>query len=205
MSTLWDNIQIKKGTGGHVTEEQKNNLIEHAVSTWERMGLSDDQMAFGIAVMGAESGFNPDAKGLKSKTEYGLGQFIEPTWKEAVNHYNTRPEHKARHEPDIDPDKGRNDVDSQIAVIGAWIPNTWGNALAIPVKKRPKGYGFNEIAYGKWHEGQNKSPEGIGKFLGGPSYSDPDMRDYFTTNLDRARQGLRLRRAGGWVAPYGQP
>ncbi len=79
MGTVWDNIQIKKGKGGcgDVTVEQKNDLIEHAVSIWEGMGLSDEQIAFGIGVMGLESGFNPHAKGTTSpkSVEYGLGQF----------------------------------------------------------------------------------------------------------------------------------
>ena len=75
MTSWWETIGIKKGKGGcgDVTEEQKNSTIDHAVSTWERMGLSDDEIAFGIAVMGLESGFNhrtirriPHGAGLRS-------------------------------------------------------------------------------------------------------------------------------------------
>jgi hypothetical protein len=118
MPNWWDIIQIKEGKGGcgDVTEEQKNNLIEHAVSTWENMGLSDEQIAFGIGVMGLGSGFNPRAKGVASDTESGLGQFTGGTWGDAVKYYNRRPERKARHEPDIDPVKGREDPHSQVAV-----------------------------------------------------------------------------------------
>jgi hypothetical protein len=194
----WDNIQIKKGKGGcgDVTPEQKNNLIEHAVSTWEGMGLSDEQIAFGIGVMGLESGFNPRAKGVKSDTESGLGQFIDDTWKEAVHHYNTRPEHATRLEADIDPDKGRDDPDSQIAVMGPWLRKTWERAGTIPGRQRPSGYRFEEIAYQKW-KGMNKPPEVINKDLREPAYNNPNIRDYFTTNVDRARQALRMRRSAG--------
>jgi hypothetical protein len=175
MANWWENIQIKKGPGGcgDVTEDQKNKTIEHAVSTWERMGLSDDQIAFGIGVIGMESGFNGHAKGVKSRTEHGYGQFIEDTWKAAVKRYNTRPEHKARQEPDVDPVEGRDDPDSQIAVIGAWIPNAWGRAAEIPSERRPKGYSFDEIAYGKWHQGVNEKPGGYANFLQIPTTTTP--------------------------------
>ena len=207
MTSWWETIGIKKGKGGcgDVTEEQKNNTIDHAVSTWKRMGLTDDQIAFGVAVMGLESGFNPNAKS-ESSSAHGLGQFTDDTWKDAVNHYNTRPEHKTRHEPDIDPDSGRSDPHSQIEVLGPWIRKTWERAGTIPSGQRPKGYSFDEIAYGKCHGGQSKSPEDIGKFLANPTeYNNPNKRGYFTTNVDRARQAVRMRNAGGWVAMEGQP
>ena len=160
------NIQIKKGPGGcgDVTVEQKNNLIDHAVSTWEGIGLSDDQIAFGIGVMGLESGFNPRAIG-SSESESGLGQFNKDTWGEAVKYYNKRPEHATRLEADIDPDKGRDDRDSQIAVMGPWLRKVWERA------------------------GGNRP------FSCRPHYNNPDMRDYFRVNVDRARQGLRMRRS----------
>jgi len=209
MTSWWETIQIKKGPGGcgDVTEEQKNDTIDHAVSTWKGMGLSDDEIAFGIGVMGLESGFNPRAKGTTPKSaEYGLAQFIGDTWKEAVNHYNTRPEHAALGEPHIDPDKGRNDRDSQIAVMGPWIRKTWKRAGTIPGRQRPKGYSFDEITYGKWHGGQDKKPKAIGEFLADPTeYHNPNKRDYFVTTVDRARQALRMRNGGGWVALWGQP
>ena len=203
MAAWWDTIQIKKGTGGYVTEEQKNNLIEHAVTTWEGMGLTDDQIAFGIGVMGIESGFYPHAKGLRSKSEYGLGQFTEDTWKDAVDYYNTRPEHKARQEQDIDPEKGKDDPDSQIPVIGAWIPRAWGRAAEIPVGRRPTGYSFDELAYGKWHQGLSEQPGKMGKFFASPGYNNPEMRGYFLRNVDRARQSLRMRKTnrGSGTAP----
>ena len=71
-------------------------------------------------------------------------------------------------EPDIDPDKIRDDPAAQIAVMGPWIRKTWERAGTIPVRQRPKGFSFDEIAYGKWHGGQNEPPELIGQFLAGP-------------------------------------
>jgi hypothetical protein len=210
MTSWWENIGIKKGTGGcgDVTEEQKNSTIDHAVSTWERMGLSEDEIAFGIGVMGLESGFNPHAKSTdpKSPTEYGFSQFTDDTWKDAVDFYNTRPEHDALGEQKIDPVNGRRDPGAQIAVMGPWIRKTWKSAATIPPRQRPKGYSLDEIAYGKWNQGQSKAPKEIGEFLAHPKkYHNANKRGYFTTNVDRARQLLRMRKEGGWVSMWGQP
>jgi len=199
MASWWDNIGFKKGTGGHVTQDQKNSLIEQAVSTWSRMGLTDDEIALGIGIMGIESGFYPQAKHQTPKHKwYGLGQLRDDTWEEAVNHYNTRPEHKALHERNIDPVKGRDDLDSQIAVMGPWIRKTWARAGTVPMNRRPTGYSFDELAYGKWHQGQSETPEDIATdFFHTLRYEAPYMRDYFIQNVDRARQALRLRRSKG--------
>jgi len=195
MEKPWDNIQIKKGKGGcgDVTVEQKNDLIEHAASTWEGMGLSDEQIAFGIGVMGLESGFNPQAKGVASDTESGLGQFNNETWEDAVRYYNNRPEHVTRHEPDMDPDKGRDDPGSQIAVMGPWLRKAWDRAGTIPGRQRPKGFGFEELAYQKW-KGMNNPPKVVNERLRHPHYNNPNIRGYFTTNVNRARQALAMRK-----------
>ncbi len=70
-SSLWRHIKTKKGFGGvgNVTEDEKNAIIEDAVSQWEKMGLTQEEMSFGIATINVESGFNPHVKGI-SKTEY---------------------------------------------------------------------------------------------------------------------------------------
>ncbi len=67
-------ITAKRGPGGagDVTEEKKKRIINKAVMTWKRQGLSEKQIAFGIATMNIESGLNPGAKGT-SKTEKGAG------------------------------------------------------------------------------------------------------------------------------------
>ena len=179
-----------------MTDEYKNNLIEHAVSTWEGMGLSDEQIAFGIGVMGLESGFNPHAKGTTSpkSVEYGLGQFTGDTWGDAVKHYNKRPEHTVRREPNIDADKDKDDPNAQIAVMGPWLRKTWDRAGTIPGRQRPSGYGFEEIAYQKW-KGMERPPDDINKGLRDPKdYNNPNKRGYFIRNVDRARQALAMRK-----------
>jgi len=192
MATPWDNIGIKKGQGGagKVTEEQKNALIERAVTTWEEMGVKDPaQLAFGIAMMGLESGFNPHARG-SSKTERGLGQFIDDTWGDAVKRYNKH------HWPPVDPVKGRDDYDSQIRVIGAWIPYVWQKAGEIAADRNLKGYGPQQVAYSKWNKGQNADAEKVGAFLK-ENWKNPNIGGYFDTTYSRALQGLELRKSAG--------
>ena len=197
-STWWDNIQIKKGNGaGNVTEEQKNALIERAVATWEHMGIEHfdlEKIAFAIAMMGLESGFDPHAisKSKKSK-ERGLGQFIDPTWELAVKHYNDyKKEHYKDDWPDIDPVKGRTDPDAQIRVIGPWITDIWKRAGEIARDKRLKGYDQKQIAYGKWNKGQSADAQSVGDFLKG-LWSDPNIGGYFDTTYSRAKQALKQR------------
>jgi len=85
MALIWNNIKIKKGAGGvgDITVEGKNSIVSTAVSVWANMRLSQDQIAFGIATMGVESGFNPTAQALTT-TAYGLGQFTDETWSEII-------------------------------------------------------------------------------------------------------------------------
>ncbi|MBI5562743.1 MAG: hypothetical protein HY894_07845 [Deltaproteobacteria bacterium] len=52
---------------GNVTEEEKNDIINGAVSKWKGMGLSMEEIALGIATMNAESGFYSLAKGAASQ------------------------------------------------------------------------------------------------------------------------------------------
>jgi len=60
----WEIIQIKEMPGKKkVTQDQKNALIERAVSIWEDMGLTNPEIAFATTVMGQESGFDAKAKG----------------------------------------------------------------------------------------------------------------------------------------------
>jgi len=77
----------------------------------------------------------------------------------------------------------------------ATIPRAWGRAAGIPLGQRPTGYSFDELAYGKWHQGLNESVDKMGKFFAKPGYNNPDMRGYFIRNVDRARQALRMRKS----------
>ncbi len=189
----WETIQTKKGQGiGNVTEDQKNATIEKAERTWDKMGLTDEQKAFGIATIGLESGFDPNAKGsAKGSDEYGLGQFKRETWGDAVKHYNKQ------YDPDIDnADKARNDPDAQTKVMGAWVPSIWDRAGEIASDPNVKGYDQKQIAYGKWNQGQNAHAKGVGDYLKG-NWHDPNVGGYFDTTYDRAMQALKIRKQRG--------
>jgi|WetSurMetagenome_2_1015567.scaffolds.fasta_scaffold991864_1 hypothetical protein len=108
---MWNLINERNGANnvGHVSKFDKNQLIDNAKDTWEAMGLFEEQIAFGIAMMGIESGFNPkasrtdhipvkvngviqtDENGNVIYNDYvykGLGQFaytIPNTWGDAVD------------------------------------------------------------------------------------------------------------------------
>ena len=193
-STDWDTIQIKDIEGAKkLTEDQKNATIEHAVKTWEGMGLDPAQIAFGTAVIGTESAFNPHIKG-PSKSEYGLGQFDEPTWGDAVNHYNDERKKPGNHDwPHVDRVKGRDDHDSQIQVMGPWIKKAWDEAGKIARDPNVKGYDQKQIAYGKWHGGVNESAKNVGGYLK-ENWHKPDLGGYFDTTYDRANQALKMRK-----------
>jgi hypothetical protein len=166
MSSLWKHIRVKKGYGGvgDVTEEEKDAIIEKAVSQWEKMGLTQEEMAFGIATMNVESGFNPHVKGT-SKTEYGLGQFNDDTWHDAVREYNGK--YKTPSEPRIYPDVSRDDPDTQIKAMGAWIRKVWEKAKNLKLRNDPRFQDYNlmEVAYGFWHKGFYKSVDGVKAYL----------------------------------------
>ncbi|MEW6620493.1 MAG: transglycosylase SLT domain-containing protein [bacterium] len=74
--------------------------------------MSQQQIAYGIAAIGIESAFNPDAESPTGP--YGLGQFSTDTWNEAVAYYNSN------YGGNLDPAQSRDDVSAQIAVMGAW-------------------------------------------------------------------------------------
>ena len=178
---LWKNIKIKRGRGGagEVTEDEKNATIEKAVSQWERMGLSQEQIAFGIATMNVESGFNSDAKNpAPDSTAYGLGQFTDDTWIYAVDYYNN---HFRGHGPKIYPYVSRDDADAQIKVMGAYIVRVWTRATKLVGDSRLKDYHFMEVAYGIWHQGIGAGIEDrINKngklIIGVKSYLDGDYK-----------------------------
>lgn len=120
--TTWANITRKTGPGGvgAVSEEYKDSIITDAVTTWQQMGLTQQQIAYGIAAIGVESGFNPDA--VSSTGPIGLGQFSQDTWTDAVKYYNDN------YSGHIDVQANRNDPAAQIAVMGAWSSRIWEKA-----------------------------------------------------------------------------
>ena len=189
-STYWDTIQIKEMPGRKkVTENQKNATIERAVSTWKSMGLADPQIAFGTAVMGHKSGFDANAGGMnEASDEYGLGQFTQNTWRDAVDYYNEN------YRPIIEnAAKAKADPDAQIRVMGAWVPRIWEAAGDIAWDPSVKRYDQKQIAYGIWNQGQDADAKDVGLYLN-RNWRYPDTGGYFDTTYDRAMQGLSLRK-----------
>ncbi|MGD0232653.1 MAG: hypothetical protein ABSC19_20255, partial [Syntrophorhabdales bacterium] len=187
--SFWDNVQIREIPGRKkVTEDQKNALIERAVSTWKSMGLTDPQIAFATTVMGHKSGFDANAQGAADGSHgYGLGQFTDDAWEDAVNRYNDN------YEPGIDAVEHRKDPDAQIRVMGAWVPHAWDKAGEIAGDPNVKGYNQAQIAYGTWNQGPDADAKDVGTYLKG-NWHDPDTGGYFDTTYDRAMQGLSLRK-----------
>ncbi|MBI5212128.1 MAG: hypothetical protein HY957_01995 [Nitrospirae bacterium] len=183
MATIWDIIGIKKGPGGvgDVTVEQKNSTISDAVSKWTEMGLSQEQIAFGIATMGVESGFNSTAQ-AKTTTAYGLGQFTNDAWKRAVKYYNEN------YGGNLNSDQSRNDPAAQIAVMGAWTAKVWTMTQSVANDPRLKGYSLSEIAYGMWHEGfgTEGNVNGVRRYLQGSKYNNSNIKGYFVTTYQSA-------------------
>lgn len=198
---FWKNIKTKKGSGGagDVTEDEKYAIIGDADSTWEKMGLTQEQKAFGIATMNVESGFNPKAKNpAPNSTAYGLGQLTKRTWEDAVNYYNAK--FRGENEPRIDTDLSRSDTDAQIKVTGAWIERVWERATVLAGDPALEDYSFMEIAYGVWHQGVYARVEdyvnkygtnvtGIKTFLDG-EYSDTSLRPSFNSTYVEAHDAL---------------
>lgn len=181
MASEWSAIRIKKGSGGcgNVSEEKKNRIVSDAVSLWENMGLSEEQIAFGIATMGVESGFNREAKNEKT-TAYGLGQITDPTWQDAVKYHNKR------YDEQVDLVKGRTDEASQVRVMGAWIEKVWQGAQGPSKKGSLQSYGLEEVAYGLWHQGAYSNADGVAGFLRSDGYNDPNIAPYFRDTYDDA-------------------
>lgn len=153
-------VETKKGKNGvGVSDPEKNATIELAHGVWTDMGLSNEQIAAGIATMNIESGFNSKAEHTQDGETYiGLGQFDDDTWDEAVTKYNKYFNEK------LDPAKERYDILSQIKVSGAWIKDRiWPNAVYYNADPSLEGNSLQEIAYGLWHEGASKKEGKVDK------------------------------------------
>lgn len=197
--SIWDNIAIKNISGVQsVTNAEKNATIESAVTTWTNMGLTQEQIALGIATMGVESAFNPTAQATTT-TAYGLGQFTDDTWIDAVNRYNTN------YGGNLDPAQSRSDSAAQIAVMGAWIDNAW--SLAQDRKNGVFGsslnsYSVSEVAYGLWHEGIGKDALGLRRFLQDPKkFNNSNIGGYFDITFDQASEDLGILSSPRLVIP----
>lgn len=188
MPSHWDNIETKDIAGKKkVNDEEKNKTISDAARMWAAMGLTQKQIAFGIAAMGLESGFDPAAKGPPKSSAYGLGQFNDKTWEDAVKKYNRL------YGTTYDPDKTRKDPDSQKAVMGEWIKFIWPKAEEKSKDPELKGHSKEEIAYGLWHEGRSKDPKDLKTYLekrendkNGDGFNNSHNKGYFDKTYKEA-------------------
>ena len=144
-----------------VNPENGNNIISESVETWKTMGLTNDQIALGVALMYVESKYDPNAKNPNS-TAYGLGQFLDGTWSDAVDIYNSN------NDPDLEYITSRTDSQAQIEVLGSWIKDElWVKAEQMINDQFLSSYSFDDIVYALHHEGQNSSAERLKKYLDG--------------------------------------
>ncbi len=94
---------------------------------------------------------------------YGLGQFNNYTWHDAVKEYNDN--YRSPSESRIYPEVSKDDPDTQIKVMGAWIRKAWEKAQDIADDPKLKDYSLLEVAYGLWHAGIYKSVDGVKAYL----------------------------------------
>lgn len=65
----------------HQSSAQAQVVIDTAVTVWMQMGLSENQILYGIAMMNVESGYDPVVtNGVDTDSIRGLGQFSTGTW-----------------------------------------------------------------------------------------------------------------------------
>jgi hypothetical protein len=148
------------------------------------MGLTLDQIAAGIAIMGLESGFNSNARS-GSLTEYGLGQWTDSTWGEAVQLYNQN------FGALLDPATSRGDQQAQIAVFGAWLQELWARAQQRATDPILASRSITEITYGLWHDGQNSGSRRIHDFLSNKRGTYPQgFGDYLRDTYNKALNEL---------------
>lgn len=97
----------------------------------------------------------------------------------------------------------RYNTDDQIAVIGGWIKKIWPTAVEYSRHHMLSDYRLSEIAYGLWHEGQNKSEIGVKIYLdrrGNKGFDNIHVKDYFNSAYDEADTILRTSSIGEYLA-----
>jgi hypothetical protein len=65
---------------GDVTPETQQEIVNKIVDVGSKLGMTDYEIAYTLATVRYESGFNPDAS-AKSTSARGLGQFVNETGK----------------------------------------------------------------------------------------------------------------------------
>ena len=187
--TIFSNIRIRRIPGVPKTSPiERDRLLALSLFTWQNMGLTSQEVAFGIATMGVESTFNPNAAAPTS-TAFGLGQFTDPTWTDAVKYYNNNYGSTFGTLSTTN----ENDPATYIAVMGAWITNIWTRAVSNSTDPLFSGFSTDEIAYGMWHEGYGKLTK-VANFLKDTTpvvgFNNSGLRGYFDTTLNNAAQDI---------------
>jgi len=75
---------------GQSTQHSKV-VIDTAITVWMQMGLTEDQILYGIAMMNVESGYFPTkTNGVPTDTIRGLGQFNTATWNSTAQSFDAQ-------------------------------------------------------------------------------------------------------------------
>jgi len=122
---------------GDASLEVQQTVVNKIIEVGSKMGMSDYEIAYTLAIARYESGFNPDAA-AKTSSASGVGQFIDDTGsKYGITNEN------------------RWDVDMQVQAL---VDHTIDNfELA-----KKKGYG-NEYVYALHHDGISLAKDGLSK------------------------------------------
>ena len=121
---------------GDVTPETQQEIVNKIVDVGSKLGMTDYEIAYTLATVRYESGFNPDAS-AKSTSARGLGQFVNETGKA----YGLNVENQW-------------DVDMQVQAV---LEHTADN-FRMAAKK---GYS-DDYVYALHHDGPSLSSGGLG-------------------------------------------
>ena len=120
---------------GDASIEVQQTVVNKIIEVGSKMGMTDYEIAYTLAIARAESGFNPDAASTDSSAS-GVGQFIDGTGsKYGITNEN------------------RWDVDIQVQAL---VDHTLDNFETA----RNKGYG-NEYVYALHHDGTGLGGKGL--------------------------------------------
>ena len=122
---------------GDVSPETQNAVVTKILDVGSKLGMTDYEIAYTLATVRHESGFNPDAS-AKTSSARGLGQFINKT---GVS-YGLNADNQW-------------DVDSQVQAVLEHTQDNFRMAAQ-------KGYS-NDYVYALHHDGPTLSSGGLGK------------------------------------------
>jgi len=120
---------------GDASIEVQQTVVNKIIEVGGKMGMTDYEIAYTLAIARAESGFNPDAASTDSSAA-GVGQFIDDT---GSNYGITN--------------ENRWDVDVQVQAL---VDHTLDNFQTV----KKKGYG-NEYVYALHHDGIGLGGKGL--------------------------------------------